>query len=481
MSNFKTNIANKPEFAPSNEVKAPFVQVLLDVVEDLKISAQALRLYLVMLAISKGFPSCWPPQALLAAKLGVSERSVRQYLKELQGQGLIEIEHRGQPGQNLPNLYHLKKLVSSKQAENERKNSSAPTEKPGSKIPPATEKLGQEQRQDSSAVIYESKIHESIDLNTHATEPRTGEEQTLEGVCENVTLLDKFDDQETETEQAQSTIRLIEQQLKLAGVSAVRAKRAAQLICANGRTSRYIEQWQRWIATQRYIQNPAAYLLSRIQENTNVPRENISAQNRLSSWSQALSQQVQTAPEQTPESDELSVPPEAVPISNPSGMLKLIVDNTARPPLSRPQDPWDYPEEFSGGLRLVVNNPVLCDDSLAGMDLSEAVEITSEETTFSPVEQGDVSQKKVEAENNSVRATQPVAQPVKVAPKVDLRLKELMMQRDERIKRVKRLEVVGDTLYVAFWFRHEAEAGVGQNWLADAKWFYPEACKVELG
>jgi len=52
--------------------------------------------------------TCFPGQARLAAMCGVSDRQVRNLLRELQGSGLITVEHRpGRGGGRKSNLYRL--------------------------------------------------------------------------------------------------------------------------------------------------------------------------------------------------------------------------------------------------------------------------------------------------------------------------------------------------------------------------------------
>jgi hypothetical protein len=66
----RTVEAETREKGTAQEFRVSFVQVLREVVEDLRISAPAFRLYVMLLGISRWFPSCWPGQKALAAKLG---------------------------------------------------------------------------------------------------------------------------------------------------------------------------------------------------------------------------------------------------------------------------------------------------------------------------------------------------------------------------------------------------------------------------
>ena len=71
--------------------------------------APSSRLLLLALAehVHEGV-TCFPGQARLAAMCGVSDRQVRNLLRELQGRGLIVVEHRpGQGGGRKPNVYRL--------------------------------------------------------------------------------------------------------------------------------------------------------------------------------------------------------------------------------------------------------------------------------------------------------------------------------------------------------------------------------------
>lgn len=49
---------------------------------------------------------CWPGMAKLAELLGVTDRSVRDYIKELKDAGLVSVKRQGL---GKPNLYRLRK------------------------------------------------------------------------------------------------------------------------------------------------------------------------------------------------------------------------------------------------------------------------------------------------------------------------------------------------------------------------------------
>lgn len=91
-----------------------YAQVPLELAKNSAISAEAFRLYVILMGYARQFETCWPRHATLAADMGSSERSIRNWLKELEDSGVIEIERRREEG--MPNLYHLR--VRANRAEN---------------------------------------------------------------------------------------------------------------------------------------------------------------------------------------------------------------------------------------------------------------------------------------------------------------------------------------------------------------------------
>ena len=70
-----------------------------------KVSLGAKLAYAMLLKFAWQDDFCYPGQARLAKDMGVTDRSVRTYLQELEAQNFIEIK---QQGQGNPNLYVLK-------------------------------------------------------------------------------------------------------------------------------------------------------------------------------------------------------------------------------------------------------------------------------------------------------------------------------------------------------------------------------------
>ena len=77
------------------------------ILESDQISVGAKLTYAMLLKYAREMDECFPGQNRLAEDIGVSERSVRKWLKELEKVTLIEVKQRGQ---GKPNLYtvHLK-------------------------------------------------------------------------------------------------------------------------------------------------------------------------------------------------------------------------------------------------------------------------------------------------------------------------------------------------------------------------------------
>lgn len=483
MPKIKQNLTVDTDSAAGSEnLKTPFAQVLLEIIEDPRISAGAFRLYTLLIGLSRGFGACWPSQATLAAKLGITQRTVRNWLKELEIAGYLEIEHRyAQPGQEQSNIYHLKKLVP-RQGEQVR---NAITSDTGTELPPTPERNCQPHRNKISAYIHELDLHAKENINTQGKAKSGSPVELEQGVCElsgDTKILDKLSkpDQEEgvnkqlQDDQAELTLILVKQQLKQAGVSAKRLHQASQLVVQNGRTARYVEGWLNWIGRQAYIQNPAAYLLSRIQDNTDVPHPRTQAMpSRSFAAAPSITFKHPGLEIEPAEVDELpgepgmSVQPEEdlQPDGSPtSRKLRLVLDNTRqKSPSTKAGEDWP-------GLRLIVDKTTLSPDDLLSVELVSAQSEASEpelEDSGIPAE----TVPEASRQNKSVNPS---------ATTVDFRLKELMIQRDSRIRRVKRLEVIGASLYVAFWSVMDKEAGVGSSWLADARFLYPTVTKIEL-
>lgn len=81
-----------------------FTQVPNAILKSKKISPAAKLTYAMLLSYAWQNDYCFPGQTRLASDIGVTDRSVRTYLKELEEKGLLKIK---QQGQGKPNMYYL--------------------------------------------------------------------------------------------------------------------------------------------------------------------------------------------------------------------------------------------------------------------------------------------------------------------------------------------------------------------------------------
>lgn len=100
-----------------------FTQVPNAILRSPDLTPAAKMTYAMLLSYAWQNDYCFPGQERLAGDIGVSDRSVRTYLKELEEKGLLSIR---QQGQGKPNLYTLdlqaKLLITGKTAKPDRKN-----------------------------------------------------------------------------------------------------------------------------------------------------------------------------------------------------------------------------------------------------------------------------------------------------------------------------------------------------------------------
>ncbi len=85
-------------------LKTGFVQLPKFILTDTKLSAYAKLSYALLLSYAWQKDSCFPGQERMAADLGVSDRYLRQALKELQDNNYISVERRGL---NKTNVYTI--------------------------------------------------------------------------------------------------------------------------------------------------------------------------------------------------------------------------------------------------------------------------------------------------------------------------------------------------------------------------------------
>ena len=89
-------------------VRGGFTQVPNFILKDGDLSLGAKVAYSMFLHYSWHNDSCFPGQERLAVDMGMSQSRVSEFIKELEGAGLIEITRRGQ---GKTNLYKIKFVV----------------------------------------------------------------------------------------------------------------------------------------------------------------------------------------------------------------------------------------------------------------------------------------------------------------------------------------------------------------------------------
>jgi hypothetical protein len=90
--------------------KRGFTKVPNEILEDSTITLPARMLYIILLSKAWTKNQVFPGQKHLAAKMGINDRSVRKYLSELVGNGLIVRQRRGL---TKTNIYTLNKWIPS--------------------------------------------------------------------------------------------------------------------------------------------------------------------------------------------------------------------------------------------------------------------------------------------------------------------------------------------------------------------------------
>ena len=82
-----------------------FTQVPNIILTDKTLSVGAKLAYAMLLKYAWSKDACFPGQQTLADDIGAGERSVRTYLKELEGVGYLEVKQRGLGKTNLYRLF----------------------------------------------------------------------------------------------------------------------------------------------------------------------------------------------------------------------------------------------------------------------------------------------------------------------------------------------------------------------------------------
>lgn len=82
-----------------------FTQIPNVVLVNKDLSVGAKLAYAMLLKYAWAQDACFPGQQTLATDMGAGERSVRTYLKELEGAGFLEVQQRGLGRTNLYRLH----------------------------------------------------------------------------------------------------------------------------------------------------------------------------------------------------------------------------------------------------------------------------------------------------------------------------------------------------------------------------------------
>lgn len=94
-----------------NATRFGFTQVPNFILTNDKISVGGKLAYAMLLKYAWADNACFPGQSTLAKDMGVGERSVRTYLKELEQVGFLEVKQRGLGKTNLYRLHLTVKKV----------------------------------------------------------------------------------------------------------------------------------------------------------------------------------------------------------------------------------------------------------------------------------------------------------------------------------------------------------------------------------
>ena len=85
-------------------LRAGFAALPYLVLRDSKLSVGARLAYAVLLSYAWQEAACFPGQVKMAADMGVSERHLRRFLRELESSSYVRIKRQGL---NKPNLYYI--------------------------------------------------------------------------------------------------------------------------------------------------------------------------------------------------------------------------------------------------------------------------------------------------------------------------------------------------------------------------------------
>ena len=83
----------------------PFAQIPDELICDTAVSAGAVRLWALLQRYANGGGIAWPGQDTLAEHLGVSERSIQNYIRELSQTGWLTVERTFRSGRKAGNIY----------------------------------------------------------------------------------------------------------------------------------------------------------------------------------------------------------------------------------------------------------------------------------------------------------------------------------------------------------------------------------------
>jgi hypothetical protein len=239
-------VAAQPSFEYDTELAGSyFIQVPVEFVRNKNYSTGAKQLYQVLLTYCGSKTHAWPGQSRLADDLGVTDRTIRNWLKELVTAGLLTVKRRGLTKSN---IYHLHKLPIKIAHDEEKSGRVLPLPDSESKIVPFQNGKNDRSRTENSS----AELHA---VNLHATE-ESQPDSAKNFVCDNA----------NETAQ-------IKNMLEKMGISRQKAWQLSNLAHNNGRGLDYLTRLSSWVQAQKHISNPAAYLATMISQNIEPPRK----------------------------------------------------------------------------------------------------------------------------------------------------------------------------------------------------------------
>jgi hypothetical protein len=216
-----------------------FIQIPVDFLRSKEYSRGAKDLYQLLATYCGAKEIAWPGQARLADELGVSDRTVRTWTRELVAKGLLEVKRRGL---TKTNLYYLKRLPTSEK-----------------KILPFPS--GSDFRHRPEAISDE--LHA---FKQHALESHTGQEIVSDE--------SDFEPDQRTAEKPKGDITphpLLKQELEKAGIWPGTANQLVSVLQKNQRGTGYVANLVTWVQSQQHLANPGGYLAMMIRHDVTPP------------------------------------------------------------------------------------------------------------------------------------------------------------------------------------------------------------------